>query len=1000
MTAPTPQDIQQAIWENFNAPNGLPRNARAEELVAAAEGTGDRDLVRQALFGLVKAYEYSSERGKLAVPFARLMQEWDRDPSAFDGHDTYRFHWYFKWVTSGMLTLPQIPLASMERWLVEMERRYRIAGYSERAVRQAEFDLADETGDTERAARAFAAWTAAERDQMANCHACETNDQGHYWARQGQDAKALKVWKPVLDGRLTCAEEPHRTLAKALIPLVRTGRADEARAHHLRGYRLARGDDSLLPTIGLHIEFCALTGNEGRGLEILAEHAAHLAHEGNPSARLELFTGALVLLRRLTGLGHGDRPALTYGGRARTVAELHDVLAAEANAIAAAFDARNGSNVVSGRFAARLAAEPLIAELPLGVRAVRFSPAPAATGAGAEVGASSAALAERDADVPALAAEARRLRTAGHPGVGAAWARVRAALAGRGERPDGGLATELLEDDALNAARAGADGARELLEQVAAAYREAGEHSRAALNAVRLVYAAVQTDADPAEIRELADAAEREAAALAPDDPTRARRVAHVALTRVRLTAYLDHPTHGRDEGPGGGNSGGEQRVVAALDAFIADASAAPPADGLGDLVADAEATAAQFAWQARDWERAETLLSSAAARSLGAGRPWDAVEPLTRLARLLLMLGRAGDAEEPARAAVTHSAEVVEAHELGSVRLALAEALYQQDGKEAEAADYALEAAHWFDAADESAGAGAYARLVLARAYLETGRKEEAAEILESALPDLVEHGAEQAVQARDVLARSLRELGDHRAAAEQYLLAAEVTRDWEYPHAQARLAALAGECLAAAGLRDQAAAAYGRSVELWRAAGEPVPLVRVLRALAWLRVDSDETDPVKAVAAARDLMGQAVQVLEAGDPADPQLLLERGRTWSQLAELLTDHFYDDEEDERDEEDAQDARVRPGEEEAARIRQEALELWERAVEAFTACGAEALRERAQTVCRAAWLERDLGRPEAGVARLTALIDELSDQDTDEARGLLRSLEQDLNHLT
>ena len=32
-----------------------------------------------------------------------------------------------------------------------------------------------------------------------------------------------------------------------------------------------------MPSVGRHIEFCALTGNEARGLEILAEHQAWLA---------------------------------------------------------------------------------------------------------------------------------------------------------------------------------------------------------------------------------------------------------------------------------------------------------------------------------------------------------------------------------------------------------------------------------------------------------------------------------------------------------------------------------------------------------------------------------------------------------------------------------------------------------------------------------------------------------------------------------------------------
>ncbi|MEU8887421.1 hypothetical protein [Streptomyces sp. NPDC048442] len=165
-----------------------------------------------------------------------------------------------------------------------------------------------------------------------------------------------------------------------------------------------------------------------------------------------------------------------------------------------------------------------------------------------------------------------------------------------------------------------------------------------------------------------------------------------------------------------------------------------------------------------------------------------------------------------------------------------MAEALYQQDGKEPEAATHALEAAHWYDAAGEGAGAGAYARLILAQAYGASDRAAEGAEILESALPDLLAHGDEQAVRARDTLGRLLRELGEEKAAAEQYLLAAEIADGWDHPAPKARLAMLAGECLAGQeGLEVQAEQAYLRAAELWQQAGETFGYVRALRARTW---------------------------------------------------------------------------------------------------------------------------------------------------------------------
>ncbi|CAM5628666.1 hypothetical protein GCM10010329_21610 [Streptomyces spiroverticillatus] len=969
-TGPLPADqIRQAIWENRESPNGLPRNARAEELVSLAEQSGDAELVRLALFNLIDAYEFSTERGKLIVPFARLLQEWDRDPSGFDQWDVQSLHWRFKWVGSGMLDLPEIPLDSIRQWQQEMGRRYAVAGYSPRAVRQSAYYLAYEIGDDEAADRHLAEWTSADRDQMSDCHACELNEQGGYWARRGEDDKALATWAPVLGGEHVCAEEPHRVLAEALVPLVRLGRLDEARTYHLRGYRMAKGNESLLRSIGHHLEFCALTGNEARGLEILAEHAAHLGPLGDADAQLGFCGGALVLLGRLMELGHGALPAARHQGAERTVAELHGLLLADLTALTARFDARNGTAASSTRLTTRLGQRPLVDALPLGVRvapvvAAPVRPAPAESAVRAET-------------VAELAVRAREARAAGRPAADRLWERIAVLCAREGEpAPDALLAAELAEHHALTVGRAGGtpveDGtARRLFEQAVAAYRELGEPGRAAVNGVRIAVAAVQQGASDEEIRAALDASAALVEEIPADDPLRTRRAATLELTRIKLEAFVAQRAHAHRDG-GDLNAEAEARFLAAMTGYVAEFGTGAGAERLSDLVAEAEAALAHNAVNTQDWERAEDLLTSAARRNQEADKPWEAVEPLTRLARLRLMLGRPDLAEEAARTALDCSAELTDAEELGTVRLTLAEALYQQDGKEAEAATYALEAAHWFDAAGEGAGAGAHARLVLAQAFGESDRAAEAAEILESALPDLLEHGDEQAVRARDTLGRLLRQLGDGKAAAEQYLLAAEIAEAWDHPVPKARLAMLAGECLAGEqGLEAQAQQAYERAVALWQEAGETFGAVRALRALAWLAAETrydDEGDELPGdVARARELMDRALAAL--GEDG-PEHRLERARTWSQLSQLLYN------------EDGLEA--------------EAAELGIRAAEALREFGPEELGERASCVLRSAWAEQTLGRKAEGRALLEAFVGELKvlAGESESAAELLRRVEQ------
>ncbi|MEV4230633.1 tetratricopeptide repeat protein, partial [Streptomyces bobili] len=377
MTAITDFDsLRRAMAENGEQPEGPARNARAELLLAEAEKLNIPLAVIEALGHQLKVYNYSSEKDRMFVPFARLLRMWDERPEDFDAHETHSLHWVFKWMSAGMLDQPHVPLASVEKWLGEMEHRYRLAGHSERAVRGAEFSVAAHVGDEERAERAFAAWLAADRDSMADCHACELQGQGWWHAEQGRDAEALELWAPVLEGAYTCAHEPHAALASSLVPLLRLGRLEEARAHHLRGFRLVRAMESMRGAYADHVEFCALTGNEARGLELLAERPAYFTDEGQPRSRLDFLSVVVLLMERLSALGLGGQQVPGPAGREWTAAELAVHARGEALALAARFDERNGTSHISERARARMAQEPLVERLPLGVRAVR-PPAPA-----------------------------------------------------------------------------------------------------------------------------------------------------------------------------------------------------------------------------------------------------------------------------------------------------------------------------------------------------------------------------------------------------------------------------------------------------------------------------------------------------------------------------------------------------------------------------------------------------------------------------------------------
>ncbi|MFI8242185.1 tetratricopeptide repeat protein [Streptomyces sp. NPDC085866] len=938
--------LRRAMAENSEQPEGPARNARAEQLLAEAERLNIPLAVIEALGHQLKVYNYSSEKDRMFVPFARLLRLWDERPEDFDEYEAHSLHWVFKWVSAGMLDQPHIPLASIEKWLGEMEHRYRLAGHSERAVRSAEFSVAAHIGDLERAERAYGAWLAADRDRMADCHACELHGQGTWQVKRGRDEDALGLWRPVLEGEYSCAHEPHTVLASSLTPLLRLGRLDEARAHHLRGFRLVRPMESMRGAYADHVEFCALTGNEARGLELLAQRPAYFTDTGHPRSRLDFLAVVTLLTDRLTELGLGERQVPGPAGRSWTARELAAHVRAEALDLAGQFDRRNGTSYVGDRVRARMAQRPLVDRLPLGVRTVRSTQRPAVPPPAPE-----APEVPAQPDLSALLTEARRLSDTLQPHALEAWAAVARAAEGAGL--DARDRAEIADHEAM---AQGSEGIP-LFEQAAALYAEAGDPGEALAARARGAYVRALTGEVDEALTTVA-ALYDEALALYAEDATGVRQTASVVMSRARI---LMRGVHEGAEGAAGREvrAAAERAVLEVL--ALVDGRAGDDVR-LAARIAEARAMLAELAGESGDVVRTADLFRQAAAEYVGAGLPWFAVEYEVRIAALAHQLGDAAEAERALRAALEHGGPYVEPVGRAQLHLQLAEVLGLRD-EVVEAAEHALEAAHWADDAGESTTLGAWARHQLGGFLLRQGRCAEAAEVLESALPDVSAetHGDGAVVQAQWWLGDCLSELGEHREAAEHRLQAAEIARHWPEQQDHATLAHLAAESLSNAGLPEEADQAYARAGELWRSLGNPHFLVRSLRARGWLALRGEA-----GVEGARELMTEAVRACErareaAADPAArEQLSAELGHTHRQFGDLLARSAA--------EEDEERGGVIQGAFEAA------VTQLDRAAAVFGTLGAEGLHGRTGAELAAGWLEAELGRRAEAVARARGVL--------------------------
>lgn len=374
-------DLWRALNETAAMPYGAGQIAAAEQILRRADATGDAHVRFAARMLGTTAYVWGGERGKSFVTFSWCLSDFDRAPAPYHERYTHELMWHFKTVIGSLVSFPDVPLDRTRAVLDDMERRYQEAGHSPQAIYKLRHMVARAIGDVTGAEQWYRRWVTAPRDELSDCGGCDPSAQAEYLAEQGRDEEAVALVEPVLAGYLSCSEQPQGVLTALLVPYVRTGRIEQAADAHRRAYRLLRPNLADLADIADHVTFCARTGNEARGLEILERHLAWLDRAPSPDDALEFAAAGALVLGRVAAAhpdmivhrpAHGERPAADVD-----VAVLEAELAAEARAIAARFDARNGTTFQSERLAAQLAAEPLADYVPLSATIRRRVSAPA-----------------------------------------------------------------------------------------------------------------------------------------------------------------------------------------------------------------------------------------------------------------------------------------------------------------------------------------------------------------------------------------------------------------------------------------------------------------------------------------------------------------------------------------------------------------------------------------------------------------------------------------------
>ncbi|GAA2587855.1 hypothetical protein GCM10010399_17340 [Dactylosporangium fulvum] len=809
----TEEELWGLLREAYHMPYGSGQIALVEQIVQHADAGGFDELRFAARLHATTAYVHGGETAKSFVTFSWCRSEYDAHPERFDRQDEHLLLWQFKYMVAGLLKFPTVPLGRTYDVLDDMERRFRAGGHSLHAVYAYRHRVAEYLGDPA-SDEWFAKWNAAPRDSNSDCVGCDPTSKVYHLVSRKLDDEAVELAQSVLAGQLTCAEQPQSILTALLLPYLRTGRLSEAADAHRRAYRTMRGNLADLQSIGEHVAFCARTGNEVRGLEIVQRHLGWLDKAPHPQAEMWFAASAALLLGRLDD-------SVTVGETSAAV--LADRLAARARDLAARFDERNGTPTVGRNIEALLTAEPLVEYLPLSAVA-RKQVTAAAPRPVEPLPVDAAELLDR---ATALFDEYRITEAR------AAWERFDELH----PEPAADLVARRLDGRARIAAVEQRDEeAAELFRAASAAHRALGHELDALVAEARAALAADQLEeleAVTARILELGDADVRAEARLRMEYPLLALDRLDDALATVEA-AIAEEPQRPALRAE---LSGRRARCLLVLERYDEAAAAAGEAREQYGKLGDPPPVALSALIHGHALANLERFDQAVDAFDAALGA---AVE---REPRLSALVGR------------------------GRARLA--------GGRPVEAIDDLVEviADHVAHGEDPPA---ALLRYDLATAYLEAGQLLDAAEAAESAVDVLDRIGAQEAADnTRYLLSRIYRGLDEPDQALALLETLAENLDGFDNLQSRGRMLQEAAQLLYGADRDAQAAERFAAAAEAFRAAGvvQAELYNRRMRALS-LRWAGDVPGSLSALAEADAL---AAALSGSADPGEPWLVWQR---------------------------------------------------------------------------------------------------------------------------
>jgi hypothetical protein len=314
-----------------------------EEAVRLADSQQDIPLGIQARYPLMLVARNLLRGDILAVAFTWCLGHYDRDPTLFAGRDLF---WEHDMVVGQLANLDNVPRATLQGLVADLERRLREAGRSPAAALRVRRTIAADLGD-----RTMAAEADRELRRLGPAELGSLRQQIECLLFLGKEEEALSLAARCLrDDRRFNRVDAGTVRCKILLPLLRRGQVDQVFRHQDRCLSHLKPEVCYYWEYGNLIKSFALTNRTTQAVRIYERCQRAIQEFTDPLTRLHFALDAGVLFDRLAALGRTSIPVrlpakfpVKPTQHGYSVFELGDWLRQEAVVLAARFDRRNGN---------------------------------------------------------------------------------------------------------------------------------------------------------------------------------------------------------------------------------------------------------------------------------------------------------------------------------------------------------------------------------------------------------------------------------------------------------------------------------------------------------------------------------------------------------------------------------------------------------------------------------------------------------------------------------